>query len=62
MKLAEAVYKDQQKNTADKDTTHSKYAKNESQKKEDVVDADIAEVNENKNNKDEDTNDKEKRS
>ena len=55
MKLGEAVYKDQQKNTAGKNS------KNESQNKEDVVDADFEEVKENKNNKDEDKNDKEKR-
>jgi molecular chaperone DnaK len=58
MKLGEAVYKSQQKDTGKKGSQQNKNAKNESQNKENVVDADFEEVKEDKNNKDKD---KEKR-
>ena len=58
MKLGEAVYKDQQKNNASKDTKHNESSKNKNQNKENVVDADFEEVKEDKNDKDKD---KEKR-
>ncbi len=60
MKLGEAVYKSQQKDSGKKESQQNKNAKNESQNKENVVDADFEEVKEDKNNKDKDK-DKEKR-
>ena len=56
MKLGEAVYKSQQKDAGKKGSQQS--TKNESQNKENVVDADFEEVKEDKTDKDKD---KEKR-
>ena len=56
MKLGEAVYKSQQKDSGKKETKQSKDSKN----KENVVDADFEEVKEDKSDKDKDK-DKEKR-
>jgi len=58
MKLGEAIYKSQQKDSGQKGSQQNKNAKNESQNKENVVDADFEEVKEDKNDKDKD---KEKR-
>jgi molecular chaperone DnaK len=52
MKLGEAVYKDQQKNSAKKDSNQDQDPKNKKQNKENVVDADFEEVKEDKNDKD----------
>ena len=57
MKLGEAVYKSQQKDTAKKDAKPNQDSKNKDQNKENVVDADFEEV---KEDKDKDK-DKEKR-
>jgi len=51
MKLGEAVYKDQQKNSAKKDPNQEQEPKNKDQNKENVVDADFEEVKEDKNDK-----------
>ena len=59
MKLGEAVYKDQQKNSDKKDTKQNQDSQNKDQTKENVVDADFEEVKEDKEDK-EDKN-KEKR-
>ena len=48
MKLGEAIYKTQQKDSGKKDTKQNKDSKD----KENVVDADFEEVKENKNDKD----------
>ena len=48
MKLGEAVYKSQQKDSGKKDAKQGKDSKN----KENVVDADFEEVKDDKNNKD----------
>ena len=56
MKLGEAVYKSQQKNTGKKDAKQNQDPKNKDQNKENVVDADFEEVKEDKSD-----NDKEKR-
>ena len=58
MKLGEAVYKSQQKDTADKSTQQNNASKKEG--KENVVDADFEDVKEDKKDKDKDK-DKEKR-
>jgi molecular chaperone DnaK len=58
MKLGEAVYKDQQKNAAKKDTKQNQEPKEKNDSKENVVDADFEEVKEDKKDKDKD---KEKR-
>ena len=58
MKLGEAIYKSQQKNTADQKTQTGQDAKNQDPKKENVVDADFEDVKEEKD-KDKDK-DKEK--
>ena len=53
MKLGEAVYKSQQKDSGKKDTKQTKDSKNQDQNKENnVVDADFEEVKEDKNDKD----------
>ena len=52
MKLGEAIYKSQQKDSGQKGSQQNKNAKNESQNKENVVDADFEEVKEDKNDKD----------
>ena len=52
MKLGEAVYKSQQKDTGKKGTQQSQSSKNKEQSKENVVDADFEEVKENKSDKD----------
>ena len=59
MKLGEAVYKNQQKDSGKKDTKQNQDSKNQDQSKENVVDADFEEVKEDKNDKDK--KDKEKR-
>ena len=61
MKLGEAVYKSQQKNTDTKGTQQNQSPKSGDQNKENVVDADFEEVKEDKNDKDKDKKDKEKR-
>ena len=48
MKLGEAVYKSQQKDTEKKDAQTNKDAKNKDKNKDDVVDADFEEVKEDK--------------
>ena len=58
MKLGEAIYKSQQKNTGQKEAQQSKEATNKD--KENVVDADFEEVKDKENDKDKDK-DKEKR-
>ena len=58
MKLGEAIYKSQQKNTGKKDNQTSQNPKAAEKNKENVVDADFEEVKEDKNDKDKD---KEKR-
>jgi molecular chaperone DnaK len=58
MKLGEAIYKSQQKNTDTKKTNQNQSTKNEN--KENIVDADFEEVKEDKKDKDKDK-DKEKR-
>ena len=60
MKLGEAIYKSQQKNTNTKETQQDQNSKSKNQNKENVVDADFEEVKEDKNDKDKDK-DKEKR-
>ena len=60
MKLGEAIYKSQQKNTDKKDNKTNQNAKATEKNKENVVDADFEEVKEDKNDKDKDK-DKEKR-
>jgi molecular chaperone DnaK len=60
MKLGEAIYKSQQKNTGGKDSKQNQEAKNKDQNKENVVDADFEEVKEDKK-EDKDDKDKEKR-
>ena len=57
MKLGEAIYKSQQKDSGKKGTQQSKKSKNNEQNKENVVDADFEEVKEDKK---EDKSDKEK--
>ena len=52
MKLGEAIYKDQQKNTGTKSAGQKQSSKNKDQNKENVVDADFEEVKEDKNDKD----------
>jgi len=52
MKLGEAIYKSQQKDSGKKGPQQNKSTKNESQNKENVVDADFEEVKEDKNDKD----------
>ena len=52
MKLGEAVYKSQQKDSEKKDTKQNHDSKNKDQNKENVVDADFEEVKEDKNDKD----------
>ena len=62
MKLGEAVYKSQQKDTGKKDTQQNQNPKNKAENKENVVDADFEEVKEDKKDKDKDKDkDKEKR-
>jgi molecular chaperone DnaK len=58
MKLGEAIYKSQQKNTNTKNTKQNQNSKSKAQNKENVVDADFEEV---KDDKDKDDKDKEKR-
>ena len=57
MKLGEAIYKSQQKDTNKKDTKANQNSTNKDSEKENVVDADFEEVKEDKDKKD----DKEKR-
>ena len=57
MKLGEAIYKSQQKNTGPKNTQPNQDAKSGDKNKENVVDADFEEVKEDKK---EDKNDKDK--
>ncbi len=52
MKLGEAVYKSQQKDTGKKNTKQETNADNKNQEKENVVDADFEEVKEDKKDKD----------
>ena len=52
MKLGEAIYKSQQKNTGPKNTQANSNAKSADKNKENVVDADFEEVKEDKNDKD----------
>jgi len=59
MKLGEAVYKSQQKDTEKKGAQQNQSSKNNEQNKENVVDADFEEVKDDK--KDDDKKDKEKR-
>ena len=61
MKLGEAVYKSQQKNTGKKDSQPKQNSANKEQNKDNVVDADFEEVKEDKDDKDKDDKDKEKR-
>ena len=59
MKLGEAVYKSQQKNTEKKDAQQNKGSESKDKNKDNVVDADFEEVKEDKEDK-EDKDDKEK--
>ena len=59
MKLGEAIYKSQQKNSGKKDSQQKQSPKKQDQNKENVVDADFEEVKEDKKDK-EDKNDKDK--
>jgi len=59
MKLGEAIYKSQQKNSGKKDSQQKQSPKKQDQNKENVVDADFEEVKEDKEDK-EDKNDKDK--
>ena len=52
MKLGEAIYKSQQKNTGSKNTQSNQSSKNDDKNKENVVDADFEEVKEDKSDKD----------
>ena len=52
MKLGEAIYKSQQKDTGKKDNQTNQNAKATEKNKENVVDADFEEVKEDKNDKD----------
>jgi len=52
MKLGEAIYKSQQKNTGSKETQQNQSSKGKDQNKDNVVDADFEEVKEDKNDKD----------
>ena len=52
MKLGEAIYKSQQKNTGTKSTQQKQDTKGKAQDKENVVDADFEEVKEEKKDKD----------
>ena len=52
MKLGEAIYKSQQKNTGTKNDQPKQNTKGEEKNKENVVDADFEEVKEDKNDKD----------
>ena len=52
MKLGEAIYKSQQKNTNPKGAQQNQSAKEKEQNKENVVDADFEEVKDDKNDKD----------
>ncbi len=62
MKLGEAVYKSQQKDSSKKNTQQEAGSDNKKQDKENVVDADFEEVKEDKKDKDKDKDkDKEKR-
>jgi len=60
MKLGEAIYKGQQKDSGQKNTKPNQSSEDKSKNKENVVDADFEEVKEEKNDKDKDK-DKEKR-
>jgi len=60
MKLGEAIYKSQQKDTATKGAKQSQDSKNKGQNKENVVDADFEEVKEDKKDKDKKDKDKDK--
>jgi molecular chaperone DnaK len=59
MKLGEAIYKSQQKNSGKKDSQQKQSPKKQDQNKENVVDADFEEVKEDKENKED--KDKQKR-
>ena len=52
MKLGEAVYKSQQKDTSKKGAQQNKGSENKDKNKDNVVDADFEEVKEDKNDKD----------
>jgi hypothetical protein len=52
MKLGEAIYKSQQKDSGQKGSQQNKSAKKEGDNKENVVDADFEEVKEDKSDKD----------
>ena len=52
MKLGEAIYKNQQKDSGKKDTQQNQSSKSNEQNKENVVDADFEEVKEDKKDKD----------
>ena len=52
MKLGEAIYKSQQKNSGAKGTAQNQSSKNKDQSKENVVDADFEEVKDDKDDKD----------
>jgi len=52
MKLGEAVYKSQQKDTGKKDAQQNKASESKAKDKDNVVDADFEEVKEDKNDKD----------
>ena len=52
MKLGEAIYKSQQKNTSTKGAEQNKNTKSKEQNKENVVDADFEEVKDDKDDKD----------
>ena len=58
MKLGEAVYKSQQKDTSKKGAQQNKDSESKDKNKDNVVDADFEEVKEDKNDKDKE--DKEK--
>ena len=60
MKLGEAIYKSQQKDSGKKGTQQNQSSKNNEQNKENVVDADFEEVKEDKK-EDKSDKDKEKR-
>ena len=52
MKLGEAIYKSQQKNSGAKGAAQNQSSKNKDQNKENVVDADFEEVKDDKDDKD----------
>jgi len=60
MKLGEAVYKSQQKDTGKKGAQQNKDSESKDKNKDNVVDADFEEVKEDKKDKDKDKEDKEK--